>query len=181
MSLRVRNSSRMMSAFGAFRRVLPARTKGQSLVEFAIVLPVMLAFLGMMLDVAQVYQRWIRLEQATRDAAQYIATNTDDLRVDWTGTDADTKAKSILQTETDATFTVSSSQTACPLPNGKVTTTVSTPNTASTSGGSTANPVQTVRVRSCIGFQTLFPYPYLTTNGQWILTSDRTYSTIVGR
>src|SRR3954468_8482009 len=50
------------------------RTAGQSLVEFAVLLPVMLTLFGAAVDVARVYQAWITLEASTRDAAEYVAT-----------------------------------------------------------------------------------------------------------
>ena len=56
----------------------PARhgaSRGQSVAEFALLLPVLLAFLGMTIDFARVYQAWITLESATRDAAEYAATS----------------------------------------------------------------------------------------------------------
>lgn len=157
------------------------RARGQAVVELAIVAPVLLGIVGLALDVARVYQRWLVLEAATRDAAQYIATNTDSLRVDWTGTDANTKATQILAAETGVAFTVNPSQTTCSATSGKVTSTVSTPVTTTAEGGSSSNPIQTVRVQACLGFQTLFSYPFVTQGGVWIVSSTRTYSTAVGR
>src|SRR5262249_16681416 len=63
------------------------RSRGQSVAEFALLLPVMLAFLGLTIDFARVFQAWITLESATRDAAEYAATTGTD------STDALTKAK----------------------------------------------------------------------------------------
>jgi hypothetical protein len=34
---------------------------------------------------------------------------------------------------------------------------------------------------TCIPFHTLFEYPFLTTNGAWILRSEREITMIVGR
>src|SRR5215211_6667782 len=79
------------------------RSRGQSLVEFAIVLPVLLALVGVVIDASRVYLAWSSLEAATRDAAQYLATSdTNPYSVDytWAGNDADTKAAYILAATT---------------------------------------------------------------------------------
>ena len=51
------------------------RPGGQSLVEFALVLPLFLAFLGIVADVARVYGDWLRLEAVTRASAELIASD----------------------------------------------------------------------------------------------------------
>lgn len=182
--LRPDRGSRIRVRAANWNRIKSARRDGQAgqaLVELAIVAPVLLLILGVALDFARVYQRWVVLEAATRDAAQYIATNTDALRIDWTGTDADTKARQIMAMELGLSFTTDSSQASCSTTAGKVATTVSAPVTTTAAGGSTSNPVQTVRVVSCIGFAPLFSYPFVTQNGVWIVRGDSTYSTAVGR
>ena len=55
-----------------------SRHRGQSLVEFSIIMPVLLTVVGIVIDVARVYQAWTNLESATRDAAQFLATSTTD-------------------------------------------------------------------------------------------------------
>ena len=158
--------------------------RGQSLVEFAVVLPVLLAIVGVVIDASRVYQAWMNLESATRDAAQYLATSdTDTTSGDYTtnGTNADNKAIYILNEATDLTFTRSATQgtlTSCSQP--QVTTTFST-DTSAASGGTTANPAGTARVIACLPFRTLFSYPFLTTNGAWVVKSDRSYTILVGR
>jgi Flp pilus assembly protein TadG len=52
-----------------------SRGRGQSLAEFGLVLPLMLAFLGLTIDFARVFQAWITVESATRDAAELAATD----------------------------------------------------------------------------------------------------------
>ena len=44
-------------------------TRGQSVVEFAIILPVFLALVGATADVARVYSTWIGVHAAARDPA----------------------------------------------------------------------------------------------------------------
>lgn len=164
---------------------------GQSVVEFAILLPVLLALVGVTIDFARLYQGWTNLESATRDAAQYLATSDlDPLANDYTdpsGTLAanaknDAKAKTVLDSAIGSAFTPSGASTLGDCGSTpKLTTIVSAPDTAPLHGGSTAYPLQKVEVLSCMPFRTLFAYPFVTTNGYWTLQSDRTYTIIVGR
>jgi Flp pilus assembly protein TadG len=161
---------------------------GQSVVEFALLLPVLLALVGATVDFARLYQGWVNLESATRDAAQYLSTsNTDSLAADYTVPNAtadstnDAKAKYILDTAVGTSFTRSTTATLGTCASPTVTTITSAINTSPSAGGSPSNPVQNVEVLACVPFRTLFAYPWLTTNGNWILRSDRTYTVIVGR
>jgi len=173
-----RSAARRVRATGG------ARMRGQSLVEFAIVLPVLLGIVGVVIDASRVYQAWVNLESATRDAAQYLATSdTDPTSANYTtqGANSDGKAAYMLSTATGVTFTRSPSQgslTDCTQP--QVTTTY-TADTSAPSGGSTSNPAGTARVLACLPFRTLFSYPFITTNGAWVVRSDRNYTILVGR
>lgn len=165
-------------------RARPSRHRGQSLVEFSIVLPILLALVGILIDASRVYQAWTNLESATRDAAQYLAkSDTDPISANYTvqGLNSDNKAIYVLNQQTGFTFTRSPSQGVlmnCTIP--QVTTTFSQ-DTSFASGGTATNPVGTARVIACLPFRTLFAYPFLTTNGAWVLHSDRQYTYIVGR
>jgi Flp pilus assembly protein TadG len=160
------------------------RHRGQSLVEFTVVLPVLLAIVGIVIDASRVYQAWTNLESATRDAAQYLArSSVDPLSPDYTyeGLDSDTKAIYLLDTATGASFSRSDEQGElgdCDQP--QLTTTYST-NTSLAAGGSTAYPLGTAKVMTCLPFHTLFSYPFLGTDGVWILRSEREMTMIVGR
>ena len=165
------------------RRTL--RERGQSLVEFAVVLPVLLGITGVVIDASRVYLAWSSLESATRDAAQYLATsstNPSSPDYTWAGSDADAKADYILELTTGATFAPSPSSGALTDCNNtaQVTTVYST-NTAFANGGSVANPLSTARVMSCFPFRTLFAYPFITTDGAWVLRSERQITVLVGR
>ena len=176
--VRSRETSR---AVGGARR---SRERGQSIVEFSIVLPVLLAIVGIVIDASRVYQAWVNLESATRDAAQYLATSdVDPSSPDYTtqGTNSDNKAIYILNEATGFTFTRSSTQgTLTDCSRAQVTTTYST-DTSFASGGSASNPVGKARVIACVPFKTLFSYPFLTNNGTWVVRSDRSYQILVGR
>jgi Flp pilus assembly protein TadG len=152
-----------------------SRKRGQSLVEFALILPILLTMVGAAVDVARLYQGWITLEGATRDAAEYAATK------DTTSTAALTDAKSIICTQT-ATLpgfaAPAGTPTACTSPQVMVTS-YSLSTTAT--GASTLYPIATVTVRATLPFRTFFGYPLFTQNGAWTLTSTQTYSIIQGR
>jgi Flp pilus assembly protein TadG len=167
---------------GGGRRL--SRQRGQSLVEFSVVLPVLLCIVGVVIDASRVYQAWTNLESATRDAAQYLATSDiDPSSGNYTtqGSNSDSKAIYILNTATGYTFTRSPSQGALTNCSAPQATTTYTANTSSGSGGSTSNPAGTARVIACLSFKTLFSYPFLTNNGAWVVKSDRTYTILVGR
>jgi Flp pilus assembly protein TadG len=171
-----------------------ARWSGQSLAEFALILPVMLALLGMGVDWARLFFAWIDLESATRDAAQYVA-NDPSLLSNGSGyydpndttnycasfpcsSAPTTDAKSVLDAATGKTFTKSSSQVDCSTP--KVWATLASPDTTLTDGGSKAYPVAKAQVTTCFPFQMFVSYPWLK-NGTWIVRADRTMSIVVGR
>jgi Flp pilus assembly protein TadG len=157
------------------------------------VLPVLLALLGAGVDFARLFFAWIDLESATRDAAQYVAT---DPALGTTGgyfdsTDStnycssypcssapSTDAKTILDAATGKTFTKSSSQTDCST--AKVWASLASPDTSLANGGTTSNPVANAHVTACFPFRMFVSYPWLQ-NSTWIVRTDRTVSSIVGR
>jgi Flp pilus assembly protein TadG len=173
------------------------REAGQSIAEFALVLPVLLTVVGAALDFSRVYFAWVNLEAATRDAAQYVATdpayNTTGGYFDSTDTThycatppittactgpTSTDAKVVMDKEVGSTFSKSATQTTCTTPTVWATLTAST---SSDSGGSAGYPATSVTVTSCARFRALFAYPFFTQNGDWIIRVERTFKVIVGR
>jgi len=176
------------------RRLSTRRWNGQSLAEFALVLPVMLALMGMGVDWARLFFAWIDLESATRDAAQYVASDPN-LLANGSGyydpndttnycstypcsSAPTTDAKSVLDAATGKTFTKASVQTDCSTP--KVWATLASPDTTLADGGSKAYPVAKAEVTTCFPFQMFVSYPWLK-NGTWTVRADRTITMIVGR
>jgi len=150
---------------------------GQSLVEFALILPILLTLLGAAVDFARLYQGWITLEGATRDAAEYAAT------FDTTSTAALADAKRIICTQTATVPGFAAppgNPTACTSPAISITS-FPAGDTAAASGGSATNPVQSITVTATLPFRTFFGYPLFTQNGAWTLTSTQSYSIIQGR
>lgn len=160
-----------------FQPMSRAGTRGQSLVEFALILPILLTMLGAAVDVARLYQGWITLEGATRDAAEYAAT------FDTTSGAATADAKRIICTQTATVPGFAAppgNPTACTSPAITITS-FPAGDTAAANGGSALNPVQAITVTATLPFRTFFGYPLFTQGGAWTLTSTQSYSIIQGR
>jgi Flp pilus assembly protein TadG len=159
------------------------RSKGQALTEFALIAPVLLAMVALCIDVGRVYWAWVNLESATRDAAQYLATSSpDSTDANWSGTNADNKAKFIVDSSTGTTFTISANQANCATTGSTALVKADfTPRMEASYGATAAYPVGEAVVRSCMNFRTLVPWPLFTNNGDFVLRSERTYRSVVGR
>jgi Flp pilus assembly protein TadG len=144
--------------------------KGQSMVEFAIILPILLTLCGAGVDFARVYSAFINVQEAARNAAEYIATDTTITNP----TDAKAEAQRLVCLEivgvVDATG-------KCPGDNSPEVTTATSPDSSWANSGTAATTVNIVVTEQ---FQMIFPYP-LMDKGQWTLTADVTFSVIRGR
>jgi Flp pilus assembly protein TadG len=153
--------------------------RGQSITEFAIVVPVMLAFLGLTIDFARVFQAWITLESATRDAAEAAATNAPNATVA-----LDTAQRTIcLQAENIPGFTRSTQPSPddlelCAAPQ---VTVVSFDRSTTAAGASDRYPIGSATVQAQLPFSPLLPYPLITQGGAWIITTQATFSIVQGR
>jgi Flp pilus assembly protein TadG len=159
----------------AVRAHLRTRGRGQSLVEFALILPIVLTLTGAAIDVARVYGAWVTLEGATRDAAEQVATDTSVT----SASAAATRARAIVcgqLVNTPGFEAPPGNPTACTSPALTVTWSSST-----LAPGSTKNPVVTVGVSASLPFRTLFGYPLFTQNGAWTLSSNQRYWILQGR
>jgi len=152
----------------------PSRPRGQSLVEFALILPLLLTLLGVGADMARIYQSWITLEAATRDAAEYAAMYAA------TAPDATLQAQRVICEETQhlAGFVSPGAPAACTSPSVTVTS-YSLSTTAP--GASATYPIATVTVTATLPFRTAFAYPLFTSDGLWTLSSTRSYAIVQGR
>jgi len=164
---------------------VPARRRtrngrGQSVAEFALLLPVILAFLGLTIDLARVFQAWITLDSATRDAAEYAATSGT------SSSDALTKAKQTVCVQAQNIPGFQRSGLASPndvnqCTSPTVTVVTWSSSTSGSDGASTRYPVVTATVNATVPFRMLFAYPFLTQNGSWTITSQATFSIAQGR
>ncbi len=155
------------------------RSRGQSVTEFALILPVMLAFLGLSIDFARVFNVWMTLESATRDAAEAAASQAT------TSASALTLARRTvcLQARTVPGFTPSASPSPgdveqCTAPNVTVpsfTLSITAP------GATSTYPIGSATVQTSVPFRTLFAYPFLTQNGTWTVVVRGSFSIVQGR
>jgi Flp pilus assembly protein TadG len=149
--------------------------RGQSLVEFAVILPLLLTLVGAAVDIARVYQAQITLEGATRDAAEYAATyeTTSAAALASATARVCTQMASIPGRVGSPSDPSTCTQPAVAVSNFSVSTTAT--------GASTKYPIGTVTVTSTFPFRPLFAYPLITQNGAWTITATETYSVIQGR
>jgi Flp pilus assembly protein TadG len=138
------------------------RGAGQSVVEFALILPILLTMCGAAIDFGRVYSAFINLQSATRNAAEAVAR---DATITDTAT-AEAKAQVLVCTEIGVS--------PCTGPKMPVATVSSPPCVASST-----NPC-VVTLKVVQPFDMLFPYPFMSPPGHWNLTSDITYSYIRG-
>jgi Flp pilus assembly protein TadG len=161
------------------KRSKRARRRGQSLVEFALILPILLAFVGASVDMARLFQAWITIESATRDAAESAASRS----VNSTQARDHARTTLCLQTRNLAGFTPS----ANPAPDDirkciSPSTTITAFSCSATSNGATGlNPIVTVTVQASLPFKMLFHYPLITHDQTWTFTSTQTYSIVLNR
>jgi Flp pilus assembly protein TadG len=149
--------------------------RGQSLVEFALILPVLLTLFGAAVDASRVYGAWIALESATRNAAEYAA------QFNTTSAAASADAQRIVCAETSGVpgFTSPPGNPAgCTSPT--VTVTAFT-RSSTAAGASTKYPIASVTVQTTLPFRTFFAYPFLTQDGAWTLTATSAFSIVQGR
>jgi PKD repeat protein len=124
------------------------RTRGQSLVEFAITLPIILFLTLIALDFGRVYLGWINLESMSRIAANLAANNP----TAWADNDTSVKAKYQNQIINDA------AATNCLLPMISGVPTAPDPVFADTTGnGSTEDLGDTATVRLSCTFNLITP------------------------
>jgi PKD repeat protein len=125
------------------------RTRGQSLVEFAIVLPIILFLTLIALDFGRVYLGWINLQSMSRIAANLAANNP----TAWSGSgDAAVKAKYQNQIRNDA------AATNCDLPKVGGVATAAAPTFTDTGGNGSAEDIgDTARVALTCTFHVITP------------------------
>lgn len=136
------------------------KSAGQSLAEFALILPLLLSMCGAALDFARVYAAYINVQSATRNAAEAVAR---DKTITDTAT-AEAKAQVLVCTQI-----------------GVSPCTVPPPTVSSPPCGGSDGTLCVVTLKVVQPFDMLFPYPFMSPPGHWDLTSEITFSYIRGR
>jgi Flp pilus assembly protein TadG len=155
------------------KRLRPRRSsRGQSMVEMALILPFLLAFAGGATDFARAYQASLTLESGVRNAAEYVATNS------LNASAAATDARRVVCLE--ATVVPGFTPGTGPNPNDNCTAPVVTISGFSVTTVASGDQMGSVHVRATLPFNTLVPYPFLPHDG-WTLQADTTYSVLRGR
>lgn len=141
----------------------------------------MLAFVGASLDVARLFQAWITIEAAARDAAEYAATTP--TTVDAGGALVDARRIVCLQAQGLPGFAAGSgtpptSIETCASPSVTITSfSVST-----TAPGATSKyPIGSATVHVSLPFEPLFAYPFITQNGALTLGTSKSFSIVRNR
>jgi hypothetical protein len=169
-------TSTIRSLRGTFRR---RSVRGQALVELAIVLPLLLAIVGITVDFARVYQASIALNGATRNAAEYVASfcpDNEDLTQRCLPSPVDV-ARTMICTEMQGMAGVSGSGGSCTSP----AVTIAHLSTSTTAPGATANhPIGSATVEATLEFRMLFNYPLLTQNGAWTIAASESFAVVQG-
>ena len=167
------------SISAAARRHRNRSSRGQSLAEFSLLLPVMLAFLGLTLDFARVFQAWITIESATRDAAELAATSAT------SSANAQTLAQKTVCLQAQnvpgyrrGTGASPADIEQCATPNVSV---VNFSLSTTAAGASSLYPIGTATVQVRLPFSPLFPYPFITQDGTWTIVTQETFSIVQGR
>lgn len=141
--------------------------RGQSLVEFAMLLPIVLMMVGGTIDLARVFQASITLESAVRNAAEYVATSKTDVR---------SEGKRIVCNETQSLAGFQGSSSNCTHPS----VTVTWNSDPSRPGATDEYPIGTSQVTAIFDFHMLFQWPMLN-RGTWTLEKQATFTTVQGR
>ena len=135
--------------------------------EMALVLPILLGLASAGIDLARVYQSWITLQSATRNAAEYAAMN------DASASQAQIDARRIVCLETAGLpdYVAGATADTCTAPTVNVNSFVF--DSASTVPGGI---LATATVTAALDFRPFFPYPFVTSNGVVTLSVTETYS-----
>ncbi|HEX4898619.1 MAG TPA: TadE/TadG family type IV pilus assembly protein [Candidatus Limnocylindrales bacterium] len=155
-----------------------SRGRGQSLAEFGLVLPLMLAFLGLTIDFARVFQAWITVESATRDAAELAATDATS-----SATALTMAQRTIcLQAQNIPGFQRSGSPAPADVEQCSAPSiSVAFGRSWTAPGASTLHPIGTATVETRLPFSPLFAYPFITQNGVWTIVARESFSIVQGR
>ena len=147
--------------------------RGQAVAELALVLPLLLAFAGIVVDFGRGYSAWIALESATRIAAESAAGDA------MNSTEALTDARTIICAEmADVVgYVAGGTPSTCTQPN--VTVPLFT-RSSTAPGASAFYPLGSVTVEATLPFEMLMHWPWLD-EGTWTLSASESFELLQGR
>jgi Flp pilus assembly protein TadG len=153
-----------------------ARSRGQAVTEFALILPVMLGFVALVLDVSRLYQVWIALESSTRSAAEFVATN------ETSASGAAVSARRIVcqGMETVPGFDRGAVADGSACLNPSVSVDVFSVS-GSLPGATPRHPIASATVSARMAFRPLFVYPFLASDGTLTLGARESFQIVQGR
>jgi Flp pilus assembly protein TadG len=148
-----------------------AGTRGQALVELALILPVMLLLFVGAVDLARAHQTLVVLQSATRNGAEYAARYATD------ATSAATDARRVICREAvDLPDAVPGSDPdVCSSPTVSL---ISFARSATAPGATATSPLASVTISSTLTFHTLLPYPFIAGDGSQTMTVIETFSVL---
>lgn len=147
--------------------------RGQALVELAVVLPLLLAFAGIIVDFGRAYAAQVSLESATRAAAEYVAGYTTSQGA------ALAEARAMICGEMDGVigYVAGGTPATCVQPDVAITSY----SRSSTAPGATAFfPLGSVTVEATVPFEMLMHWPWLD-EGTWTLRAAESFQVLQGR
>jgi Flp pilus assembly protein TadG len=154
------------------------KSPGQSLVEFALILPIVLTIMGAAVDMARLYGAWVALEGATRDAAEQVASDP----TLTSSSLASARAQVVIcsqMTKIVGYVAPVGDPTHCSQP--ALTLTWANPSINPAVGASEKYPIGSATVTATLPFRMLFAYPFVTQNGAWNITSTQAYTIVQNR
>lgn len=137
----------------------------------ALLLPFLLMIVGGAVDLARAYQAQVTLQSATRNAAEFVASTSDELTAE-----ADARRVLCLEMRQAPGFqTGVGGDEECDSPSVSVTFTLS----ETDPGASVENPIGTAAVSASTEFHTAVPWPFLVQGVT--ISAESTFSVIQGR
>jgi Flp pilus assembly protein TadG len=147
--------------------------RGQALVELAAVLPLLLAFAGIIVDFGRAYAAQVSLESATRAAAEYVAGYTTSEGA------ALTEARAMICGEMDGVigYVAGDTPATCVQPDVDIT---SYSRSSTAPGATSFFPLGSVTVEATVPFEMLMHWPWLD-EGTWTLRAEESFQVLQGR
>ena len=147
--------------------------RGQALVELAVVLPLLLAFAGIIVDFGRAYAAQVSLESATRAAAEYVAGYSTSQEA------ALSQARTMICGEMEGVigYVAGDTPATCLQPNVAI---ASYTRSSTAPGATSFFPLGSVTVEASVPFEMLMHWPWLD-EGVWTLRAAESFQVLQGR